>query len=159
VNAIQFPLSRITVAFISGIIVASFSNVDLIWATLLIAISFVAFCIAYFSTQKQFIQNNMFGFSTYLLSFCLGMYSLTTHSSSTQKDNYLNQIASIEIPHKTEIVLREKLKTTKNYDRYIGLVRKIDDKTCSGKIILNVKKSDQTNNFLRILRSKSPYSG
>lgn len=61
------------------------------------------------------------------------------HSSSNQKENYLNQIASVEIPHKTEIVLREKLKTTKYYERYIGLISTIDNKSCSGKILLNFK--------------------
>jgi competence protein ComEC len=147
VNAIQFPLSRITVAFIFGILVASFSNVDLIWATLLIAISFVTFCIAYFWSQKQFIQNNAFGFTTYFFSFCLGMYSLTTHSGSNQKDNYLNQIQSTEIPHQAEIILREKLKSTLYYDRYIGLVSKIEQSNCSGKIILNIEKNSLKNNF------------
>jgi competence protein ComEC len=148
VNAIQFPLSRITIAFIFGILLAHFSNIDFIWANILIAISFGAFCIVYFWSKRQFIQNNFFGFVTYFFSIFLGIYSLMIHSSSNQMDNYLNQIDSIEIPHKTEIVLREKLKTTKYYERYIGLVRQIDDKTCSGKIILNIKKSDQTNNFL-----------
>ena len=146
-NAIQFPLSRITVAFIFGIFVASFSNVDFIWATLLIAISFVTFCIAYFWTQKQFIQNNVFGFTTYFFSFCLGMYSLTTHSGLNQKDNYLNQIQSTEIPHQAEIILREKLKSTLYYERYIGLVSKIDKSYCSGKIIINIKKDSQKSNF------------
>ena len=146
-NAIQFPLSRITVAFIFGILVASFSNVDFIWATLLIAFSFVTFCIAYFWSQKQLIQNNVFGLTTYFFSFCLGMYSLTTHSGSNQKDNYLNQIQSTEIPHQAEIILREKLKSTLYYERYIGLVSKIDQSYCSGKIILNIKKDSRKNNF------------
>ncbi|MBK8600210.1 MAG: ComEC/Rec2 family competence protein [Flavobacterium sp.] len=146
-NAIQFPLSRITVAFIFGILVAHFSNVDFIWATLLIAISFGTFCIAYFWSQKQFIQNNIFGFTTYFFSFCLGMYSLTTHSSSNQKDNYLNQIQSTELPHQAEIILREKLKSTLYYDRYIGLVSKIDQSNCSGKIILNIEKNSLRNHF------------
>ncbi len=146
-NAIQFPLSRVTIAFIFGILVAHFSNLDFIWATLLIATSFVTFCLTYFWTQKQFIQNNLFGFATYFFSFCLGFYSLTTHFSSNQKDNYLNQIRSIELPHQVEIVLREKLKSTVYYDRYIGLVNKIDHSNCSGKIIVNFKKNSTRNNL------------
>ncbi len=139
-NAIQFPLSRITVAFIFGILLAHYSNIDFIWANILIFISFGAFCAVYFWSQRQFIQNNFFGFVTYFFSIFLGIYSLMIHSSSNQMDNYLNQIDSIEIPHKTEIVLREKLKTTKYYERYIGLVSAIDNKSCSGKILLNFKK-------------------
>lgn len=138
-NAIQFPLSRITVAFIFGILLAHCSNIDFIWANILIAISFSAFCIVYLWSQRQFIQSNFFGFSTYLFSFSIGIYSLMIHSSSNQKENYLNQIASVEIPHKTEIVLREKLKTTKYYEKYIGLISTIDNKSCSGKILLNFK--------------------
>ena len=75
------------------------------------------------------------------------MYSLTTHSGSNQKDNYLNQIQSTEIPHQTEIILREKLKSTLYYERYIGLVSKIDQSNCSGKIILNIEKNSLKNNF------------
>ncbi len=146
-NAIQFPLSRITVAFIFGILVAHFSNVDFIWATILIATSFGTFCLAYFWTQKQYIQNNVFGFTTYFFSFCLGVFSLMIHSGKHQKDNYFNQIQSFEILHKTEIVLREKLKSNLYFERYVGLVGKIDDKTCSGKIILNLNKSSHVNNL------------
>ena len=75
------------------------------------------------------------------------MYSLTTHSGSNQKDNYLNQIQSTEIPHQAEIILREKLKSTLYYDRYIGLVSKIEQSNCSGKIILNIEKNSLKNNF------------
>lgn len=138
-NAIQFPLSRITIAFIFGILVAHFSNLDFIWANILIAISFATFCGVFFWTQRQFIQNSFFGIATYFFSFCIGIYALTIHSSWNQKDNYLHQIQSFELPHQTEIVLREKLKNTRYGQRYIALVNRIDNKSCSGKIMLNFK--------------------
>jgi competence protein ComEC len=147
VNAIQFPLSRITIAFIFGILVAHFSTIDFIWATILIAISFAAFCGFYYWTQQQFIQNSFFGIATYFFSFCIGIYALMIHSSWNQKDNYLNQIHSFDIPHQTEIVLREKLKNTRYGQRYIALVNQIDNKNCSGKIMLNFKNNCLDSHF------------
>jgi competence protein ComEC len=63
------------------------------------------------------------------------------HSSWNQKDNYLKQIDSFETPHQSEIVLREKLKNTRYCQRYIALVNRIDNKNCSGKIMLNFKNN------------------
>lgn len=140
-NAIQFPLSRVTIAFIFGILVAHFSTIDFIWATILIAFSFAAFCSVYFWTKRQFIQNSFFGIATYFLSFCIGINTLMIHNSWNQKDNYVNQIQSFDIPHHIEIVLREKLKNTRYGQRYVALVNRIDNKNCSGKIMLNFKNN------------------
>jgi competence protein ComEC len=140
VNAIQFPLSRVTIAFIFGILFANFVKIDSIWATFLIAISFILFCYNYFWTQKQFSQNNLFGFSTYFLSFSIGVFSLMIHSGWNQKNNYIHHIQFFEKPYELEVVVREKLKTTSFSQRYIAIVKSVDSKDCSGKIILNFNK-------------------
>ncbi len=146
-NAIQFPISRVTIAFIFGILFANFVKIESIWATLLIAISFILFCCIYFWAQKQFTQNNLFGFSTYFLSFSIGIFSLIIHSGWNQKGNYIYHIQSFEQPHEIEVVVREKLKTTSFSQRYIAIVKRIDTKDCSGKILLNFNRKSFQNDI------------
>ncbi len=146
-NAIQFPLSRVTIAFIFGILFTNFVKIESIWATLGIAISFILFCCTYFWTQKQFTQNNLFGFSTYFFSFSIGVFSLIIHSGWNQKDNYIHHIKSFEQPHEIEVVVREKIKTTAFSQRYIAIVNRIDTKDCSGKILLNFNRKSFPNDI------------
>lgn len=136
----QFPLSRITIAFILGILFAHLSNVDFILAAISVAFSLVVFCILYFRTLRQLQPNASFGLVTYCLCFCIGIFTLSIHDIQNQSDNYTHQIRSSESPHSLEIVVREKLKSTNYYDRYVALVHKIDQKQCTGKILLNLKK-------------------
>jgi competence protein ComEC len=167
-NAIQFPLSRVTIAFIFGILFANFVKIEPVWATILVIFSFIIFCWVCFWTQKQFSQNNLFGFSTYFFSFGIGVFSLIIHLGWNQKDNYIHHIPSFEKPHHIEVVLREKLKTTSYSQRYIAIVKTIDSKDCSGKIILNFNKKSIPNDFrigtqfkvlTTIIPHKPPLSG
>ncbi len=136
-NAIQFPLSRITIAFIFGILFAHWGEIEFIWASLFIAISLIVFCAVYFLTQKRMRPTLGFGLAAYLLSFFLGSFSMLVSSGWNQRDNFIYKVDSFEKPQQLEVVLREKLKQTPKYHRYVGVVKQIENKTCSGKLILN----------------------
>lgn len=139
-NAIQFPLSRVTIAFIFGIYFAHTAKVNLVWAAIAVSFSFLFFCFSYFWSRKQLNPTISFGIATYSLSFFMGSFILLSHSGWNQKNNYIHQIIDFEKPHQVEVVLREKLKKTRQHDRFIAIAYSIDNKQCSGKILLNFKK-------------------
>jgi len=165
-KVLQFPLARITIAFLTGIVAAFFAQPEF-YATLLLAgICFVAFIVSYFFTKYSKKPQLHFGCSVYALSFCIGTATLQIHSGFFQKSNYIHQIHSEDDHHLVQIVLRERLKSAAKNDRYFALVQKIDGKETSGKILVSLEKSS----FLKlpigseltinacIYKNKKPYN-
>jgi len=138
---LQFPLAKIAIVFIIGILFSFYVKLEPEFALILLFTSFLLFCISFLFSKRDFSQKIYFGLNLYFLSFSIGVMDQVIHTDYFQKDNYINKIANFEKEHQVEIVLREKLKSSTFGDRYIAVVKKIDDKESSGKIVLNIYKS------------------
>ncbi len=139
-KVLQFPLTKITIAFISGILFSFYvkPNPELIFA--LVLLNFICFCIAFLVSKKKLKQGLFFGITTYLLSFFIGISTQVIHNGYYQKDNYIHQTSNNK-DHNLEVVLREKLKSSKYNSRYVAVVNQIDNQKSSGKIIVNLDKN------------------
>ncbi len=138
---LQFPLTRITIWFVLGILFSFYGSLSLSLTFSLLLLSSIGFCIAYFRYHKDFNQKIYFGIATYFLSFTIGIATQTVHTGFFQKNNYIHQITNFESEHIVEVVLREKLKSSVLNDRYIAIVRRINGDESSGKILLNFHKN------------------
>ena len=141
-KVLQFPLARISLFFILGIVIAFYAkpSPNLVFTALFL--SFLLFCIAFFVAQRNFIQKFYFGLSVYLLSFIAGSTNQIVHTNYFQKNNYIHFCKTPFQVHTLEVTLREKLKSSSFNDRYVALVKRMDDKECSGKILVNIEKSN-----------------
>jgi len=139
-TTLEFPLSRITLFFVAGILFANFNPVspDLTFSMLGFTLLIVAFF--YYKTGKHFIQKNYFGYATYILSFTIGITAHVAHDSNFQKDNYIHHFIDADKISNVQIRLDEKLKNSVYKLRYIGTVKLIDGKKSSGKILINIDK-------------------
>ena len=162
---LQFPLTRITIWFVFGILCSFYTspNPNLVYVS--IGISFSLFVITYFLSKNDFIQKIYFGIFTYLLFFQIGIFTQIINTDSYQADNYIHQIKNETDEHSVEVVLREKLKSSVLNDRYIAVVKRIDNRESSGKILINFHKIKGNSklhigsNFLikgRVSRHKNP---
>jgi competence protein ComEC len=141
-KVLQFPLARISLFFILGIVIAFYAKPfpNLVFTALFI--SFLLFCIAFFVAKRNFIQKSYFGLSVYLLSFIVGSTTQIVHTDYFQKNNYIHFCKTPFQVHTLEVTLREKLKSSSFNDRYVALVKRMDDKERSGKILVNIEKSN-----------------
>ena len=146
-KVLQFPLTRITIGFVLGIIAAYSTKPEPKFVLGLLFISASAFCIAYFSMLKKNKKALSFGISVYWLAFTIGITTQIIHTDSYQKSNYTNQKEIFEKPHLIAVTLREKLKNSELNDRYIAIVNRIDNVESSGKIILNIRKDSLNHPF------------
>nr|WP_291102358.1 MULTISPECIES: ComEC/Rec2 family competence protein [unclassified Flavobacterium] len=148
-KVLQFPLARITIGFVMGILLAYYlkPNPQLVIALLLIAV--FAFGIAFFLSKRSITNAMYFGLTTYFLAFGIGATTQIIHTDSFQKSNYIHSKTIFEKPHLLSVTIREKLKSSSYNDRYIVLVNKIDDSIYTGRILLNVRK-DSLNHSLEI---------
>ncbi|MEL1240854.1 ComEC/Rec2 family competence protein [Flavobacterium flavipallidum] len=137
-KVLQFPLARITVCFLFGIITAFylFPNPKLIFGLLvifLVSLSFLA-------TKKDSKFKCYFAIVSYLTSYFIGMSSLIVQTDSFQQSNYSHLFDKLDKEVSTTLVIREKLKNSKFNYRYIGIIQQIDKQNCNGRILVSIPK-------------------
>ncbi|MEZ7500011.1 ComEC/Rec2 family competence protein [Flavobacterium sp. Arc3] len=139
-KVLQFPLTRITIAFVLGILIAFYTKPAPAILFGLLTVALLFFAASYF-LQKKVLKNTLFfGLTTYLLSFFIGAATLIAHTDSYQKSNYTHERGVFEKPQLLSLVIREKLKGTNTNDRYIAILNQIGTKNYSGKILLNIHR-------------------
>jgi competence protein ComEC len=117
-----------------------------VFSSLFTAVLFSA--VVYFWCTQKPHHNRYFGLTIFVLAFAVGMSTQTIHTDSYQK-NHFTQLPNIfEQPHTFTIVLKEKLKSTANNQRYVALVNQVDSTMCSGKLLLNINKDSLNHSFI-----------
>lgn len=166
-KALQFPLSRITLFFVAGILSAFYLKPDLHIVFILVGIFSIAFLISFLISIKKINQKIHFAIVTYLLSFLIGATTLVVHNDYFDKENYIHLITESEREYTISVTLREKLKTTLYNERYVAVVNYIDRIKTNGKILVNIRKDtlkhefDVGSNLLlkeSIYKHKAPYN-
>lgn len=149
----------------AGILLASYWLPSFWVLALFLMVLILIFVGSYFLKAKNKIDAVYFGIITWVLSFLVGVVSVYIHNHRFDKENYSNKIKHFNKQHQIELVLREKLKTSNQNLRFVALIKKIDNKVCTGKVLLNIHKDSLNSNFFigenlqitaNLLRNKSP---
>ena len=148
-KTLEFPLARITISFVMGIVLAYYLKPNSEFVFGLLFIAGTIFSISYFLSKLKTTNAVYFGLTTYFLAFGIGASTQIIHTDYFQKGNYVHYKSVFEKPHLVTITLREKLKSSSFNDRYIALVNEIDGRKYSGRILLNIKK-DSLNQSLEM---------
>ena len=146
-KVLQFPLARITITFVLGLLFAYYTRPSFQIVFFLLILSITVFCLLYYFNKSK--SSVYFGLATYMLTFIIGITNQIAHTDYFQKNNYIHNTTAFEQPHSINITIREKLKKSKFSDRYIAIINRIDTKEQTGKIILNIQK-DSINHDLEI---------
>ncbi|WP_310560300.1 ComEC/Rec2 family competence protein [Flavobacterium sp.] len=143
-KVVQFPLARITIGFLAGILVGYYfqPNPQLVFSLLFVA--FCGFAIAYFGSKNKILHPMYFAVATYCMAFTIGTSSQIIHTNSFQESNYIHNTTIFEKPHLVAVTIREKLRSSGYNDRYIVVVHQIDDVRNTGRILLNVRRDSLT---------------
>jgi len=148
-KVLQFPLARITISFLAGILAVYYFQPNPKQVFYFLSIVFCAFVLAYFISKKSNSNPFYFGLATHFLAIAIGASTQIIHTNSFQKNNYTHSPSVFGKPHLVSLTIREKLRSSVYNDRYIVLVKKIDDSIKTGRILLNVRK-DSLNKPLEI---------
>jgi len=144
---LQFPLARITIGFLSGILVGYYFKPAVSFVFSFLFIASCIFVIAYFLSKRNTVNGLYFGLATYFLAFNIGTSTQIIHTDSFQKSNYIHHNSIFETPHLVSVTIREKLRSSAFNDRYIVLVNQIGDSVNTGRILLNVRKDSLNHPF------------
>lgn len=146
-KVLYFPLSRITIGFILGLLFAYNLHPSLSLVFIVLMISMSVLGTFYFASKNKSEISLFFSFVTYFLSFIVGISTQIIHTDSFQKNNYIHQSAVFEKPHSLSLIIREKLKSSAFSERYIALITHIDNQKHTGRIIFNIQKDSMHQQF------------
>ncbi|MEK8179398.1 ComEC/Rec2 family competence protein [Flavobacterium buctense] len=162
---LQFPLARLTLCFVLGILFYQKYPPEPIWALISLLIGVLFLTLFHFFSKKP-IYKFLFGTFTLLVSFIIGITTCIFHKESLRPNHYLHQIEE-NSSHKIKLVLHEKLKNTAKNSRYISTVTSIDNQQSLGNLILNIRKPNQIDDWSigshvevigSIYQNKNPYN-
>ncbi|MEC5164992.1 competence protein ComEC [Flavobacterium sp. PL11] len=145
-KVLQFPLARITIAFVFGLLFAKYLLPPFELVFSIIAITSLIFIVIYLSHKIKL--SIYFGIVTYILSFLIGISNQIIHTDYFEKSNYIHDKDVFEKPHTIDVTIKEKLKKSSFSDRYIVLVNHIKDKEKTGKLILNISNDSIKPNLI-----------
>lgn len=144
-KVLDFPLTKITIWFLFGILFCYYCKPSLDIAISVFIVAIIVFTILYFLIKRNKRFTTFFGINTYFISFVIGILTLLLHTNSLQKSNYIHCKKAFETPQIITFTLREKLKSNTYNDRFNAIINTINGKNYSGKIIVNIQKDSLKN--------------
>ena len=148
-KALQFPLIKITLFFVLGILFGFWFTLNIYFSFLFVLFVFVISSLVFYFTKTENRNNSYFGITTFFLAFCIGFLNQEIHNNLLNKKHYINQLKNQKTEHLFEVSLKEKLKNSVANDRFVANVVGLENKDCSGKIIVNIRKDSANNhNFI-----------
>lgn len=146
-KVIEFPLTRITIGFILGILLGYYYEINPKLAFLLLFITLITFVTTYLFSKRQQTVSLYFSLATYFLALVIGLTTQIIHTESYQEKNYIHYKTLFDQNHQLIVTVREKLRSSRYNDRYIVLVKKIDRSEFTGRILLNIRKDSLKSSF------------
>ena len=139
---LKFPLARVFIGFLSGLLLFRILNPNYTFVFYSLIIGLSGLLISYFHSRRNKLYNLIFGCSVILVSIIIGFTSSVIHKENTNPNHYTNQILDYDQIRYLDLVLAEKLKNTQKNIRYTCDVNKLDGQKSFGKVILNIAKND-----------------
>lgn len=140
---LQFPLARISIFFLAGILFFTFYKPLPIYIFGSLALCICFLTILCFLNKKRNETKLLFGTITLLTAFLIGTYTAIIHKENYNQKHYANQIKDYEKPHLAVLIINEKIKNSTKNTRYIAKIKTLDGQESFGKTILNIKKPNQ----------------
>lgn len=137
---LKFPLARIAIWFVLGLLAAFYIQPSPKFSLLFCSTSVLIFGIAYYFSQKDFLQKISFGSAAYLVFFSLGISTQAIHNEKFSENHYSHKIDGYS--HRIEVVLHEKLRSNASNERYVAKICSIDTSNVKGKILVNISRED-----------------
>jgi competence protein ComEC len=143
---LQFPLTRISLFFILGLLLYQKGiqpNSFVVFISLFAGLVVLAVLHRY--AKKRNVYNG-FGWLVALLSIALGFSTAAFHQDSRSRLHYSN-LTEDQVAYHFKLNLHEKLKSTKKNQRYVAIIKSINHRKSQGTILLNIRHSPQNTNI------------
>ena len=144
---LQFPLARIFIGFLFGILLCRIVSPNPIFIFCNLVFGLIGLFVSSIYSQKKPFYKILFGSFVFLLSLFVGISTALIHKENANPYHYTNLIKDYEKVHVLDLLLIEKLKSTQKNKRYISALKNLDSERSFGKVILNIPKEDTIKNL------------
>ncbi len=134
-GVLQFPIVKVAIGFLLGLLVALYFDFGLIIGISGALGCLILFLLAYFLFQNKII----FGVSVYLFSIGIGVFTHALHNDILYKKHYLHKISDER--QLVNLTLESKLKPNASNHRYYAKINSIDNQQSSGIVLFNLNKN------------------
>lgn len=134
---LHFPLTKITIGFITGILLFSMLDISPKLSFALLSLSLILLFVSHIIKKKTEQFHFLFGVFTLTSSIFLGISTATIHKETFNPKHYIHQIPDVNQNLNYSVLLDEKLKNTKKNYRYVAKIKSIENQESYGKIIVN----------------------
>ena len=149
---LQFPLTKITIAFVLGILSFPFINIDPSISFCITSLGFTLLLLLYFFRKNNQAFNNIYGLLILVNSFFIGINTVSINKQTFYKNHYSHYINETNNNFEGAILIKEKLKNTQKNYRYVAEIKSIKNRFFSSFhiILLSRIKSPKKGRFLAI---------
>lgn len=145
IKFLKFIPAQLTFFLIVGILFGNYFSVQPIQLVVVFGILILLFTAAYFYANKQFQTPLLFSVLVFLVSFFIGLGTITFKNQLNNKKHYSDQLQfSDSIPAAALISIESVLKSTAYHDKYEAEVTQLNGNKTKGKILVNIKKDSAT---------------
>ena len=139
-KVLHFPLARISIGFLLGILVAYYWIPNPKYTFGLLLLSFFGLLLTFWASKNTWTSKFCFGLFSYLISFLIGMTSVMVQTDTFRKNHYSHFNSKNNKEVLVSLVIQEKFKNIQNYERYVGIIQTINNQKYFGKILINLPK-------------------
>lgn len=149
-KSLKFIPIRLTFFLILGILLGGFYDFQPQYIVLILIVIQFFLLIAYFISNKLFSPTTLFGLLTFVLSFFVGVASITFKNQLNNERHYTNKQSFIPYkPVSGVISIQKVLKPNSYYNRYEAIILQLNNDKTIGKILVNIKK-DSVGSYLNV---------
>lgn len=142
---INFAVVKFSAFLVAGILLSHFFPIP--FSSLPLVIAFLTICIILWIVARgQLIPTIYFGTATYLCFFSIGYLGYQLHLPRFQPKHYSHFISS-ETTDIFQIKIIQSLKPDQFNNKYLGMVKAVNDIPTHGKILLHIAKDTFTTTF------------
>lgn len=138
-KSLQFPLTKVAIGFVFGLLLAYYLKLELLSGLCLILSGFFVFSLTYFLVKKKKIKSIFYRFLILVYAGVLGVFTQVLHNDILNKDHYFHQISSDK--QIIRLTLETKLKPNSYNHRYYAKVEALDNHKSTGKLLININKN------------------
>ncbi|MDW5287925.1 ComEC/Rec2 family competence protein [Formosa sp. PL04] len=140
----RFIIVKFTLFLIFGICLGFFLIIPLLWSLITSSLLLCVLFGVYFFNKTNFKTPISFGILAFILTISIGVLSVNVHNKKLQKSHYSN----VTVPIKSiTFKIRDILKPSMYYDKYVIQILKINDENVTGKSLLNIQKDTLNPSF------------
>lgn len=136
----NFTIIKLTIFLVLGILLGFYCDFSLDFSFILSFISIILLATIYGFNKIISNYKTAFGFLTYGTFICIGILTVNINNPKNQPNHYTNQISDFESNVEIVFKVKEVLKPSAYYDKYVIDFKNINGKNTKGKSLLNIKK-------------------